>query len=463
MRFIGIMLMSIMFVLIHAAGNSSSVTTVFLPKPQGYYQHHYTRPYEDELIRCTQPCLGSITLAYYHSTHASAIAESLFGTTQLTVMGSQVPQRSSNALLADQFGLATDFVGSICFTPKIQYIALDFFYHISFPSWCEALFVEIGAPLVYAHWNLHTRTHITQQGSAFFPNAYMSRNPNPAKTPPTTTLDRTAPTITEAFSGHFLFGDMQSPWIYGKFPQGAQHRTRLADISLVLGAHLHCTDTLLLRAALLCIVPTGNKTDPKFLFTPTIGNGDHWELGFNVMSIFRLHGNDGHTLDLRMIGNLTHPFDEHSRRSFDFTGRGPLSRYLLLKQITHSDITQPPFQYNQTLINGINFATRSCEISIAIQGDFTVEARYTTPHSRLSWGYVLYGRTHEQIRAICTDAPADSAGTFYAIKGTQGAYYHTYGVSSGNITTEQLPPPHRSIAPKKQQLPPLEASMLLLP
>jgi len=387
-----------------------AVRSIFLPKPQGYYQNQYLRPHDDHQNRCRQPSIISGMVSYRQSYKPEAIADLLFGTSRLNFTGSAVPDRSPTDLLADNFGLAQNFQGSLCFKPQLKTLTLDFFYHLNLPSWCEALFVEIGAPLVYSRWNLNT--HQTNDPAAvdYFPNCYMSSDP--------ALIVQTTQTLQEAVSGNFLFGDMQTPWQAGRIPFEDIAQTRLADLSIALGADFYRGDHATARVALLTLVPTASKFNPRCVFHPLIGNADRWELGFNLMADVQTTWCELNQFKFYIIGNVTHPFSNHQLRSFDFLGKGPLSRYNLLEEINISRVNgvYSFSTYANSLINGINFATRCARVSCSVQGDFTLHALYQRGGASCELGYNFWGRSQEHLKLINSSAPCNLQGHTYIFK-----------------------------------------------
>lgn len=409
---ISMRIISITILLSLCTASLGAVRSLFLPKPQGFYENHYLRPHDDYKKRCQQPTVGSAMLAYRQSFKSEGIADLLFGGTQLSLTGSAVPNRSPRDLLADNFGFAQNFKGKLCFAPQLKTLTLDFFYHINLPSWCESLFVEIGAPLVHTRWDLHTGKSIIDEGEQLFPACYMSSNP--------ATVVETTSNIPEAFSGNYLFGQMQTPWKAGIIPFESIHKTRLADLSVALGADFYRGEHCAARAALLTIVPTSNKTKPLYVFNPVIGNADRWEFGLNLMGTIHYEWCTHHEFDFYIIGNMTHPFSNHQQRTFDFIGKGPLSRYSLLEEIIITKVNGADTfsTYANNMINGVNFATRCTKVSCIIQGDATLHAAYRYGCGSYEIGYNYWGRSSEHLTIVPKETPCDIRGHTYIFKGT---------------------------------------------
>ena len=55
--------------------------------------------------------------------------------------GSQVANRRADALIADYFGLSTDFQGSICFKPRIDNFIVDLNVYFGLDHWLSGLYI----------------------------------------------------------------------------------------------------------------------------------------------------------------------------------------------------------------------------------------------------------------------------------------------------------------------------------
>lgn len=386
-----------------------SCTSAFLVKPQGFYSMHYLRPQDDFITRCEQPQFFSTTLSYHHSSNSKEIARALFGSSTLRFVGSDLPQEPGD-LLADNFGLASNFLGTMSFAPNIQTVTLDLFYHLTLSNLCEKLFIEFSAPLVFTRWDLNACEKITQRGSTVFPGCEMSNTP--------ATPVPTASTIAQALSGSFLFGNMEEPWYNGRFVFKSQDTTRLADFTIALGYNFYQSELFRLSACILSIMPTGNHFKPTKVFHPVIGNGSHWELGASLTANAHYSWDEANSIDAYLIGTFTHPFDNRQRRSFDFIGQGPLSRYMLLEQVKVVSVDNVnTLTYNGALMNAINFNTRCVEVDCGVEGDLVAKLSYARKHCLLEGGYTLYGRTQEHIHLPCTKIPDDVTGELYTMKG----------------------------------------------
>ncbi len=353
-------------------------------------------------------------LGYTHSLHPDRIARSLFGTSVLHFVGSQVKDRPRCALLADNFGLSTHFRGSLHIDPTIENIFLDNQFFIGLDPWLCGLYARIHAPIVHTRWSLRLRQQIEKPEMQFpdFPACYVSENVAPASTD-----------IIQALSGDFTFGDMQDQWKYGRFRCGTQTKTGLADIDLIVG-YMPCqSDNYHFGFYGQLVVPTGNKFTARTVFEPLIGNTRHWELGIGLTGHLVIWERDAdQSLAVYAEGNMTHLFKNRQMRSFDFCHNGLLSRYMLLKELIP---VGDGFAYGGRLINGINFATRPVHVSVALKGDVSAKLCYRSPCFIVDLGYNFYGIMEEHVKFL--PCPEEK---MYGIKGNEGVCaleYETQG------------------------------------
>ena len=61
---------------------------------------------------------------------------------RLSFAGSAVTDRTPNELLADNFGLPTDFRGSIFFHPRIENFIVDLGFYMGLDYWIQGLYVR---------------------------------------------------------------------------------------------------------------------------------------------------------------------------------------------------------------------------------------------------------------------------------------------------------------------------------
>lgn len=418
-------------------------TSIFLPRSQGantaremmewnpfMYKYNVDQDYTHL----------QLAVEYTRSFRPCRIAQSLFCTDCLTFSGSQVPDRQNGTdVIADYFGLAPDFRGTLKIRPRIENYILDFEIFAGFDEWCPGAFLRLHIPVTHTRWNLgldecfpcDNLTTVTAQrfSQGQIPQCYMSTS---------TTAVTPAFDLHEALSGRFLFGDMKTPWRFGKFDFSPRNKTLMADVDIMIGQSFWCSPSFVNAFYLKAVVPTGNRPKSKFVFEPIVGNGKFWELGGGISGHWIWLGNpcaSYYTVGFYWEGNVTHLFSTHQKRSFDFINNGLLSRYLLLKEFEKDGIT-----YAGNMINAINFATRNCNVRINAQGEFSIALCVRNDSWVGNIGYNIWGKTKETV-CIATHCPCELDRRKFGIKGTEGVCALEYTINSGTFGSfvESLP------------------------
>lgn len=401
--------------------------TIYLPRNQDSNMARWLAGWREYLPGCDGRVWGNLSLAleYSHSFKGERIAQYLFGSTQLTFSGSQVPNRGERDLLADYFGLATTFRGKIAFKPVIDTIILDINYQLGLDSWAYGLYFMCNAPIVVTRWDLgihcNEMNNIGPSDYPVFPEAYMGPDPAPTEL-----------SIRSALSGSASFGDLKQNLMFGAFPCGRVQKTGVANIDLILGYNFLMNESSHFGVFLLTLVPTGNLPNSKIIFEPIVGNGRLWELGPGVYGHFDIWRHNYHSLGIWFEGVLTHQFKAIQARSFDLIGHGPLSRYMLLKEFNANDV------YRHNLFNAIDFSTRAVEVGGSVRLDAAVKLSYYYDRWGVDIGYNLYARTKEKLHLIPTLHPSDLNNRHFGLKGTEGAYYRILNELTGEIIGEAV-------------------------
>lgn len=413
-----------------------SVTSTFVPRSQGGRTYIISQPVM-HVQETHAPCnyyrndpkkvFADFSVGFYYnqSMHNDKIAQCLLGSKTLTFSGSQVANRGKNDLLADNFGLAQNFQGSVTFCPRIQNYMVDFQYYLGLDDWCPGMFFRMELPVVHTNWQLSACQTNTHQSTTPFPALYMDQG-----------ATASIPTIKKALAGNSEFGDMITTWNFSKFNFCPQSITRVADLTLMLGKNFLQSDWYHCGLYFNLVGPVGNRPDPEFFFSPIVGNGKFWELGVGFTGHVNIKEWCSDTLALYAEATINHVMKNRQQRSFDFCNHGRLSRFMLLKELT-IDANTGQYQYNGELINAINFATRNARIDATIKADATILMSYEHD-DYLVWavGYNFFGKTHENVCIECCSGPCDIIGKTYGIKGTEGVFY-TDGVITTSLNSTQ--------------------------
>lgn len=434
--------------------------TTFIPRSQGANTARELVGWQRELYQCYDENYAALAAVgeYTRSMHTEPIARDLFTSTCLTFAGSDVATRQPTDILADYFGLATDFVGTLSIKPRIENYIIDLELYFGLDEWIDGLFVRVHGPLTHTKWTLGLDSCVVCapkfRGCPMFPPCYMFSNTPltectaviPTLNPLAQANDNCATdSLAVALGGNFTFGDMKEAWKYGRFSFCPRNKTGIADIDAIVGLNLIHNDYAHFGFFAMCVIPTGNRPKAKYIFEPLVGNGKHWEAGGGFTMHLGWLPNDASCLlngALYIEGNITHVFKTHQIRSFDFTQNGPLSRYMLLKEFdpncaNGNSTFENSFTYNATattttdvykgLMNAINFATRNCEVSVGLKTDVSAKACLSAGNWTLDLGYNFWYKSAEKI-CILTDCPCYVDQRFLGFKGTEPVCCQNYQI-----------------------------------
>ncbi|MCX5922115.1 MAG: hypothetical protein NTX86_02200 [Candidatus Dependentiae bacterium] len=360
----------------------------------------------------------AITPAYARSFEPKEMAELLLGSCSLPVSGSRVTDRGPRDILADYFGLPSDYKSTLCFKPQIKNFILDLQCYLGLDHICDGLYLRFDLPIVNTTWDLALRECITVKGVASYPAGYLF----------TDTLTRK--NLTEDADDFFigkepLPGDIRESLENGRI-WGRAVSNGIAELRAVVGwnyagDHHHAGVNFRVAA------PTGTRPSSEFLFEPIIGNGKHWEVGGGVTAHGYLWCNEdaGSSLAVYLDANVVHLARASQKRSFDLVNNGPGSRYMLLEAFadpSHDLFFGPmgpaaPNQYKRCLFPAINKTTLDVKVSFAVQADLALKLSYHYRGLELDCGYNFFGRTAEKLH--CRERfPAG----LYAVKGDAQVY-----------------------------------------
>ncbi len=441
----------------------------------------------------------SLTPAYQQSFDKSALACCLFGQdlvkcgdcSQLTISGSEFPNRGDKDWLADYFGLPTDFKSTIQFNPRIRNVLVDanFFFGLD-EWWHPGMYFRMHIPFVHTRWELDYCETVSSKGVNDYPFGYFTGNLSPIFASASAswtdavdfgnkrseqlcnvssfvsdckTADLTNIIISQVPEDGIL-ADLESLPLYPKeflifeplnFARWAGcdcsplTKNGVADWRFTLGYNAYMSDKFHVGFGVTGAAPTGNRPHGQFLFEPIIGNGNHWELGGQFTSHYRFWQSEDEEKSLTgyLDANLTHMFKTRQTRSFDLKGK-PNSRYMLalkLEDATYGQvaaegialITETRFvnsgiftlqeEFANHYAPVANLTTVDVDVNIGAQIDLALMLNYTTRNYSFDLGYNLWARTCERIKLRC-DCPTRLDTENWALKGTS----HTYAISSAS-------------------------------
>lgn len=339
----------------------------------------------------------AITPAYLRTFDAKHIAKQIFGTSSMQFSGSRVANRQSTDVLADYFGLPSDYQSLVCFDPQIKNMVVDVQAYMALDCLCPGLYVRLDLPVAHSSWDLGMCEYVQAAGI----------NPDPAGYMSDFTIARTALQEDVNLTGDATFGDMQYPLRYGKI-FGRELTNAIAELRAVLGWNATGPDYHA-GANLRVYAPTGNRPKGEFLFESIVGNGKHWELGIGITTHYDFWRSDDalHNLSFYLDANFTHLFATSQMRSFDLRNNGAGSRYMLIEDMgTGSnnlllgvDGPAASYQYTSDLFILINKTTLPVKVSVAVQADLACKIAYSRKGMEVDLGYGFYGRSKEKFHS----------------------------------------------------------------
>lgn len=390
----------------------------------------------------------------------------------LTVERKSIPtfKRGSNDWLADYFGLPVFWQSKICFTPKIKNFVADVELYFGLAQWAEGLYARVHMPITWTKWNLQVKEQIIDPainefiiatGRLAFPFdvAYPAGYFNVDSILRTDVLN----SALEFFNGSqapLLVGEDQNGNLFSVTfdklscskwntccENGALSKTGVADLELVLGYNVVCTDNGYFGLNIRTAAPTGNHPCGEFLFEPIVGNGGSWQLGGGIDThAVMWRGEHDNTLSFYLDANITHLFKACQKRCFDLCGK-PNSRYMLAERLepntenlagdtivtdsacTDNSCTLSNAQFAGEFSPVANLTMTPIKVSAAVQGDVALKFTYNNGNG-MSWdlGYNFFGRSCEKIcrsgRTPLTD------GNTWTLKGD--AFVYGINIVTGN-------------------------------
>lgn len=320
----------------------------------------------------------ALTPQYTRAYKTRRIAEYFFGTDELSISGSTVSSRGANDILADYFGLSTDFQSNVHVCPSVQNALLDLALYVGWGPF----YIRAHAPYVWNRSFMELNERIIAHGSdTNYPQYYMASD---EVTPPATNFK-------EAMSEGFTWGNVSQPLKFGKIPCRALTKSELSDVEFAFGWNFLRRERGVVGCNLRVTAPAGTKSESIYLLEPTIGDGKHWQMGIGFNAQGMIWEKDAEQqLDLLFDINVMHLFRSQQKRSFDITNNGFGSRYILAKE------------FNRGIFNGvtqplINLTTLDCDVRVAVQIDFVIMFSYQNNGYSFDIGYNGWVRSAEGI------------------------------------------------------------------
>ncbi|RTL07067.1 hypothetical protein EKK58_02720 [Candidatus Dependentiae bacterium] len=363
-----------------------------------WHEHLYKNKYK----KIT--CHVAWTTAYKQSFKNAQLAETLFGTTMLSIAGSDIQGRTDTSLIADYFGLSPLYQSTVFIRPSIKTGVITGDFILSLGQMGNNIYVKTALPLCISKWSLDLEEIINPESqTSSFPAGYMSTS--------TTNIKPFATSFKQAVKGKINPGNLQ-PLIKGKMKRN--HKIGVADIPLTIGWHAKQSNEWGLSFEAVGSIPTGNSPKGNYLFEPIIGNRKEPLIGLGLVGYIQLWQDFAQQMYVYLTGYLFHSCKSTQYRSFDLKKNGFLSRYLLVKEFDAQE------NATGTIIPLVNISTLACKVNQSILFDGTALFAYSYNNFYTDLGYNGFIKSKDNIKLI-EAIPLKK----YGIKGTQYVFNTT--------------------------------------
>ena len=219
------------------------------------------------------------------------------------------------------------------------------------------------------------------------------------------TIEQTFVQITEAgaivvakslfdyFSGNLKndqdAGDLQQALTHAKIA-GQQSNSGIADINLALGYNIWNRRGNKIGISIIGTIPTGNEAKGEYLFEPIYGNSDHWALGGQVDSKFRLWNNTDDTLELLINFNLKYLFENTEKRTVGLKANNG-------KKLKFGHYYLAGVRNEFPLIPLANVLTQDVEVEPGLQFEGIAALAFNSNNVTFDVGYNIFAKEGESI------------------------------------------------------------------
>lgn len=425
--------------------NQKEVTPKFTIRSQGFNSvrrlpglvdnHIYLFGQED---RNNFYATWSLTPEFTRSFRNSKITECLFGDAvcdgSLSIQGSRVANRDSNALLADYFYLPTDFNSIVCFSPRIENITAELYSYKGFDYLLNGLYAWNTITFNWTKWALNIRENVQDYGTNGYDAGYFTPNALSRDVLLEDFRDYALGNTPGTFTQTIGTDDPQQeitaqlrPLQFAKMRK-SKSKTNIADIRLGIGYNFLLTENGYLGLGIETAFPTGTRAKAEYLFEPQNGNDKHWELGVNIDGHYTFWRSacENHSCSINLHADILHMFAKRQRRTFDLCDK-PLSRYMLAEKMGSEILfnlegngTAPDAQFKNIFTPVANITTFDVDVKVGVQADVLVWFNYTVCNWAIDFGYNFWGRSCEKIDVRC-DCGQFTENT-WALKGDAQVY-----------------------------------------
>lgn len=333
----------------------------------------------------------------------------------IKVQGSKVPNRSANALLADNFYLPTDFSSEISLCPRVENFLVDLNLYLGLDEWCEGMFFRVHMPVCWTRWGLNFCETVKTEGTNPYDAGYVDNLSANTGLTRAQMLNNFTEFVSCGDSITDVTGITYNPLLRARWSKCALKKTSVAELTAAWGWNFWMCEDYHVGLELRAAAPTGNRPCGDYIFEPVVGNGHHWELGLGLTSHWRLWCSECEDKDFSVYldANVQHLFKTRQCRTFDLCGK-PLSRYMLAAKFTDkvanlyaqdgaasAAAPAPKYQFANEFMPVANLLTIPVDSSAAVQGELALKFAYRLCGWQFDLGYDFWGRSCEKICKRC--------------------------------------------------------------
>jgi len=285
---------------------------------------------------------------------------------------------STNLLLPNTFSATATIL------PKVQTATINLSGSAHLNHLMKGLHLSWNLPLVYTKHDMQlTETANTDT------SATKSQIAKGVITNTAAAMTPTNKTITQAFQGASLDGDVNTAMKYGKI-NGEQHHFRPGNATIAVGYDAIQREDYHLGFSVLGLINGGKRSNAEYWFEEGIGTAGRHGAGARLDAHKKLYQKDKNTVTGYLKADLIHAFGANVLRTYDYTANGVGSRYILVKEFTAANA------YNNILHYGTNISTLQAKIGIPLLYNINAMLRWEHGKTSINVGYQLWGHNQEK-------------------------------------------------------------------
>ena len=318
--------------------------------------------------------------------------------------------------------------GTLTALPRVENAIVDLNFRLNLDEWVCGLYFDIHAPINWTRWNMNLKENTTNSGV----NVIQQTFGNDAATASPMT------SIIAGLDGQTLdtasFPLLKQKLNYGRV-DGAQTKTRLADVEAALGYNFLCCDYYHVGIDIRGIFPTGNRPNAEYWFDALVGNGHQFGAGVGASAHYELWNNCcDSSFSMWLNGKVYHMFSAKERRIFDLKNSDGSqnigSNRLLIKKFSGAPGTAGNPPTLTEVLFGPNVLALQCKVKNDVLGEAAILFDYQRCGLTLDAGYKLWARTKDKI-----SLSEQIAANTYGVKGVTATGSRTGFINNTAVNT----------------------------